>query len=121
MEEIKRSQKKEAPYEIWEQRGFLTVCPGSMVQYSDVTAWYKRMHDDYKITIWKGGYDRALADYWIQEMELEFGKVMEKVAQGPVTWTAPMNEMAALLCEKKINYNNNPIFKWCLSNTHVKT
>ena len=46
---------------------------------------------------------------------------MEAVPQGPITWTAPMNEMGAILSEKKLNYNNNPIFKWCLTNTGVKT
>ena len=25
-----------------------------------------------------------------------------------------------MLADKKINYNNNPILKWCLSNTGVK-
>ena len=45
---------------------------------------------------------------------------MEKVIQGPITWTAPMRELGAMLCDKQINYNNNPILKWCLSNTGVK-
>ena len=91
-----------------------------MVRYSDVTAWFKEMSDKYKITIWRCGYDRALADYWVQEMKDTFGDVMEAVPQGPITWTAPMNELGAMLCEKRVNYNNNPIFKWCLSNTAVK-
>lgn len=120
MRQIEESNAKEAPYKTWEERGLLTVCPGAMVQYSDVTAWYEQMRDEYKITLWRCGYDRALADYWVQEMEQNFGKVMEAVPQGPITWTAPMQEMGALLTEKKINYNDNPIFKWCLSNTGVK-
>lgn len=121
LKEIEESNAKEAPYRLWEERGLLTVCEGSMVQYSEVTEWFKQMRDLYKITLWRCGYDRALADYWVQEMKQEFGDVMEAVPQGPITWTAPMNEMGALLSEKKINYNNNPIFKWCLSNTSVKT
>jgi phage terminase large subunit-like protein len=28
--------------------------------------------------------------------------------------------MAADLKEKKVNYNNNPILKWCLTNTVIK-
>lgn len=121
MREIEESNVKEAPYRKWEERGLLTICPGAMVQYSLVTEWFKKMRDEHKITLWRCGYDRALADYWVQEMKMEFGDVMEAVAQGPITWTAPMNEMGAMLSEKRINYNNNPIFKWCLSNTGVKT
>lgn len=120
VEAIEATSSKEAPYKIWEERGLLTLCRGSMVRYSDVTAWFNEMADKYKITLWRCGYDRALADYWVQEMRDNFGDVMEAVPQGPITWTAPMNELGAMLCEKRVNYNNNPIFKWCLSNTAVK-
>lgn len=72
-----------------------------MVNYSDVTAWFAAMRDEHKILLWKCGYDRALAGYWQVEMADTFGQsVMEKVAQGPFTWTAPMKELGAMLAEK---------------------
>ena len=92
-----------------------------MITYADVTAWFKKMKDEYKIDMWRCGYDRALAGYWVEEMSSVFGEsVMEKVAQGPFTWTAPMKELGAMLTDKMVNYNNNPMLKWCLSNTGVK-
>jgi len=119
---LETTSSKEAPYRIWNERGLLTICEGTMVNYSDVTAWFAKMRDQYQIDLWKLGYDRALAGYWAEEMAGEFGQsVMEKVAQGPFTWTAPMKELGAMLADKKINYNANPILKWCLSNTAVKT
>lgn len=121
IEELEAESSKEAPYKKWEEKGLMTFCRGEMVQYSDVTAWFKKMRDEYQIDIWCCGYDRAMANYWVQEMEAEFGKIMEAVPQGAKTWTVPMKEMGAVLCEHGINYNNNPIFKWCLSNTAVKT
>lgn len=112
---------KEAPYQKWADRGLLTICEGSMVNYSDVTAWFLRMRDEYQIDLWKLGYDRALAGYWAEEMAQNFGQtVMEKVAQGAFTWTAPMKELGAMLADKRINYGNNPMLKWCMSNTGVK-
>lgn len=112
---------KEAPYKIWADRGLLTICDGSMVNYSDVTAWFVKMAEEHKIDLFKIGYDRALAGYWAEEMKSYFGDyAMEKVAQGPFTWTSPMKELGAMLEDKKINYNNNPILAWCLSNTGVK-
>ncbi len=72
--------------------------------------------------MWRCGYDRALAGYWAEEMCQVFGdSVMEKVAQGPITWTAPMKELGAMLTDKAINYNNNPMLKWCLSNVQAKS
>lgn len=117
---LEATSSKEAPYRAWEERGLITLCEGSMVRYSDVTRWFKEMRDKYKIDIWRLGYDRALANYWVEEMRSEFGDVMEAVPQGPITWTAPMNELGGMLADKRVNYNNNPIFKWCLTNTAVK-
>lgn len=110
---------KEAPYKIWAERGLLTICEGNRVNYSDVTAWFCQMRDQYKIDAWKVGYDRALAGYWVDEMKSN-GFEMESVAQGPFTWSQPMREMGAALEGKKVNYNKNPILVWYLSNTAVK-
>lgn len=46
---------------------------------------------------------------------------MVKVNQGARTMSNPMKEMAADLKDKKINYNNNPILKWCLLNTAIES
>ena len=93
-----------------------------MVDFHQVTEWYAKMRDELGIDLWRLGYDRALAGYWVEDMQKAFGNsVMEKVAQGPFTWTAPMKELGAMLTDKKINYNANPMLAWCLSNTGVKT
>ena len=121
IDKLEATTTKEAPYKIWADRGLLTLCQGSMVNYADVTAWFQKMRDEYRIDMWRCGYDRALAGYWAEEMCQVFGdSVMEKVVQGPLTWTAPMKELGAMLSDKMINYNNNPMLKWCLSNTGVK-
>ena len=121
IDKLEATTTKEAPYKIWADRGLLTLCQGSMVNYADVTAWFQKMRDEYRIDMWRCGYDRALAGYWAEEMASVFGdSVMEKVVQGPITWTAPMKELGAMLSDKMINYNNNPMLKWCLSNTGVK-
>ena len=45
------------------------------------------------------------------------GFKMEEVIQGAKTMSNPMKELEADLKDKKVNYNNNPILKWCLLNT----
>ena len=32
----------------------------------------------------------------------------------------PMKQLEADLLDKSVNYNNNPVLKWCLTNTEVK-
>ena len=46
---------------------------------------------------------------------------MVPVRQGVCTLSAPMKDLASDLEQKLIVYGNNPIDKWCLANTQVKT
>jgi len=119
VEHLEDKNTNEAPYRIWEKRGLLTICSGNRVNYSDVTAWFVKMRDEWKIDPVKIGYDRALAGYWVDEMKNN-NFVMEQVAQGSFTWSQPMREMGAAIAAHKVNYNNNPVLKWCLSNTAAK-
>ena len=119
IEHLEDKNTNEAPYRKWAERGLLTICEGNRVNFSDVTAWFLQMRDEYKIDAFKVGYDRALAGYWVEEMKSN-GFTMEPVAQGPFTWSQPMREMGAALADKIVNYNNNPLLLWCLSNTAVK-
>lgn len=119
LDKLDEHNSQEAPYKIWRDKGLLTVCSGNRVNYSQVTEWFVQMQEEYKIDPIYVGYDRALAGYWVDEMKAN-GFQMEAVAQGPFTWSQPMREMGAAFADKKVNYNNNPILKWCLSNTAVK-
>ena len=119
VEYLEEKNTNEAPYRLWADRRLLKICSGNRVNYSDVTAWFVEMRDKYKIDPYKIGYDRALAGYWVEEMKNE-NFTLEQVAQGPFTWSQPMKEMGAALGGHIVNYNNNPILKWCLSNTAVK-
>lgn len=118
IEFLEEKNTNEAPYRLWADRGLLTICTGNRVNYADVTAWFVEMRDKYKIDPYKIGYDRALAGYWVEEMK-DNGFTLEQVAQGPFTWSQPMKEMGAAFGGHIVNYNNNPMLKWCLSNTAV--
>jgi phage terminase large subunit-like protein len=49
------------------------------------------------------------------------GFKLDPVRQGAQTMSIPMKELKADLMAKNLNYNNNPITKWCLSNTVIKS
>lgn len=117
---IEKTAAKEAPYKLWAEQGWLTICKGAQVNYSDVTAWFIDMVETYDIRPLWISYDRALSGYWVPEMQ-EYGFEMEKCAQGPYTWSQPMREMQAAFSEHRVLYNNNPILRWCLLNTAKKS
>ena len=107
------------PYDLWEQRGLVTICDGAKVNYTDVTEWYLKLNSEYEISTAFIGYDPWNSNYWIDEMK-SCGFEMIEIRQGAKTMSNPMKQLEADLMTKTINYNNNPITKWCLTNTEVK-
>jgi phage terminase large subunit-like protein len=115
-----RSKEDKIPYDIWHDRGLLRTTPGNRVHHKYVTEWFVEVQNEYDIYIPWTGYDRYSAVYWVEEMQNHFGTgSMEAVAQGKATLSGPMKLLGADLKAKLVNYNNNPIDKWCLSNTAV--
>ncbi|PEI73437.1 terminase [Bacillus wiedmannii] len=115
-----RSKEDKIPYDLWYEQDLLRTTPGNSVHYKYVTEWFLEIRDEYGIYLPWIGYDRWSAKYWVEEMEGYFGKeAMVPVAQGKQTLSSPMKLLGADLESKKVNYNNNPIDKWCLSNTAI--
>lgn len=116
----KRVQEDKIPYDKWHEQGYLRLCSGNTIDYSDITDWFLEMLNEYDITPLWIYYDNYSARYWVDEMEA-YGFKMIKTHQGARTLSLPMQNMGADLQKKKINYNNHPILKWCLTNTGVET
>ena len=113
-----RVKIEKIPYDKWLERGLIRLCNGNSINYSDITAWFIEMINNYGITPLWIYYDNYSAKYWVEEMKAQ-GFKMERCIQGAKTLSLPMQQLGADLKAKKINYNNNPILKWCLTNTGV--
>jgi phage terminase large subunit-like protein len=115
----KRIKEDNVPYDIWIKKGFVTLTEGNQNDFSLVTQWFMKMIQTYGIRPLWVGYDPWNSQYWIKEME-DLGFNMEKVRQGIYSLSEPMKIMEADLKNNFVNYNNNPIMKWCLANTQAK-
>ncbi|MDW4224046.1 terminase large subunit [Staphylococcus saprophyticus] len=116
----KRVEEDKIPYDKWHEQGYLRLCSGNTIDYSDITDWFLEMLNEYDITPLWIYYDNYSARYWVDEMEA-YGFKMIRTQQGARTLSLPMQNMGADLQKNKINYNNHPILKWCLTNTGVET
>ncbi|MDT3924927.1 terminase large subunit [Staphylococcus saprophyticus] len=116
----KRVDEDKIPYDKWYEQGLLRLCSGNTIDYSDITDWFLEMLNDYDITPLWIYYDNYSARYWVDEME-GYGFKLVRTPQGAKTLSLPMQNMGADLQKNKINYNNHPILKWCLTNTGVET
>lgn len=115
----KRVQEEKIPYDKWLEAGQLRLCEGNSIVYSDVTAWFLEIVNEYEITPAWIYYDSYSAKYWVQEME-NHGFNMVRCIQGAKTLSLPMHQLGADLKAKKVNYNNSSILKWCISNTGIQ-
>lgn len=115
----KHIQEDRIPYDKWKEAGLLRLCKGNTINYSDITDWFISMVKEKGITPAWVYYDSWSARYWVEEMEAN-GFNMVKCIQGARTMSIPMQNLAADLQAKRVIYNNNPILKWCLSNTCVE-
>ncbi len=118
----KRIKEDKMHYDIWHKQGFLRLCPGNTIRVEDVKDWFYEMYEKYDIYLSYCGYDSWSSRHFVDIMKDSFGEeCMRPVIQGKKTLSLPMQQMGADLKAKLINYNNNPITRWCLSNTSVDT
>jgi len=120
VEMLEQTNIREAPYKLWAEQGWLTLCDGATVDFHAVTQWFLDMVEKHNIRPLFLGYDRALAGYWAEEM-ITAGFDIEKIAQGARTWTYPFKQLAGLFEEHRIVYQNSPLLRWAILNTGVKS
>lgn len=107
------------PYDKWLKNGLLRLSGTSKIDYHDVTLWFIEQVQQLGLRPLWIGYDSWNAQFWCDDMK-NYGFVMQEVRQGYKTESAPLKQLKADLMDKKINYNNNPILKWNLSNVVCK-
>ena len=115
-----RVHDEKIPYDKWLESGLLRLCQGNTINYHDVTAWFLEMVEKYDVTPAWIYYDSYSARYWVDEMQNR-GFNMIRCIQGAKTLSLPMQKLGADLQKKLVNYNNNPLLKWCITNTGIQT
>ncbi|MGX7091552.1 terminase large subunit [Hutsoniella sourekii] len=114
-----RSQEERQLLKTWADQGLLKLVEGNKINYSVVTDWFISLVKNFGITIPWIYYDPWNSQYWADEMT-SAGFNMIECRQGYRTLSTPMKNLEADLEAKRINYNDNNLLKWCLSNTTVK-
>lgn len=108
-----------ADYKRWARDGILTICAGydnNLIEVADYLANLKKQFD---IRILKCGYDQRFAREFLERMEF-YGIETERILQTPDVMSSPMKQVEAELKAHLINYGNNELDRWCLSNCSVK-
>lgn len=113
-----------ARYAEWAKQGYMTICEGNDIDLSVCADWFFYLCKNYGITLYKCGYDQRFAKEWIRRME-DYGWTKEYGDLEMVLQDAKTLHNALMLCEadlkaRLINYNENPVDRWCFSNSSLK-
>lgn len=118
-----RQERDNVPYTLWVEQGLMRTCPGNKCDKRIFLEWFKELRDKEDLYVLYIGYDpwhvddTLLRDFWA-----EFGpNCMVPIRQGAYTLSQPMKDLRADFQAGLVVYDNNPIDKWCLINTEVKT
>ena len=113
-----------AKYKEWAQAGYITICEGNDIDLTVVADWFYTLARDYDIKLYKCGYDQRFAKDWLKRMDdygwsKEYGDV-EMVLQNAQTLNNAVLLVEADLKAHYINYNENPVDRWCFKNSCLK-
>ena len=116
--------KEGAHYKEWVQKGYITLSEGNDIDLSLVADWFYKLVKTYGIKLYKCGYDQRFAKDWLAQMETygwskQYGDV-EMVLQNAQTLNNALNLVEADLKARLINYNENPVDRWCFANSCLK-
>jgi len=113
-----------AKYKEWAQQGFITICDGNDIDLTVVADWFYQLVKLHGVTLYKCGYDQRFAKDWLGRME-EYGWSKQyddvvMILQNAQTLNNALLLVEADLKAKLINYNENPVDRWCFSNSCLK-
>lgn len=108
-------------YREWAKQGLVTICPGSEVDADMVARWFESLYEQYRMKPFKIGYDNWHSQGFKKNIADYFGEdVLFRVPMDFKTLSNPMAILESDLRRKVLNYRNNPIDRWCLSNVAIK-
>ena len=118
---LKNSDDKEsgAKYEEWAKQGLIRIAEGNEVDVSAVADWFAELYKEHGIKTYKVGYDQRFAKEFLKRMD-DYGFEYEMIYQSRYVLSSPMRLVEADIRDQNINFNNNEIDKWCLTNTSVQ-
>lgn len=115
---LEKVRKENINYDKWAAEGYVTVTPGNVIDYDFVKADILRIVADYDLRT--SAYDRWNSSQTIIDLQNE-GMECNPFGQGYGSMSAPTKEFEKLVLTGKIEHFGNPVLRWMLASTLVKT
>lgn len=116
---IRRAQEDNVPYDVWRDRGWIRITPGSVVDDETI---YRFVVDELPgmfPTLGEIGFDRWSA----RSLTVALTKRGIELVEVPQTYaglSAPMKVTEALVRSGRLRHDGNPVMRWCMSNVETR-
>jgi phage terminase large subunit-like protein len=89
-----------------------------------VSDWFFKLQKEHGVALFKCGYDQRFAKDWLRRMEeynwsKQYGDI-EMILQDAKTLNNAIRLVETDLKAQLINYNENPVDRWCFKNSCLK-
>lgn len=115
---LEKIRKENINYDHWVRQGFVKVTPGNITDYDFVKADILKIAADYNLK--STAYDRWNSSQTIIDLSNE-GLTFNPFGQGYGSMSAPTKQFEALVLSGQLEHFGNPVLRWMLSSTLVKT
>lgn len=115
-----------AKYKEWSQtinpvtgEPYVIVIKGNKINQKHVADWYQSLRSKYQIETIAIGFDPWHSDVFLMwtDKKTGYGFNTQKIYQNSKLMSYPMKTLERDLNAKLVNYANNPVLKYCFSNT----
>ena len=100
-------------YQKWRDDGWLTVTPGEVADYDYIEADVGRSLEQFSVQ--EIGFDRWNSTQLVNNLMAKEAPMVQ-MAQGPITFNAPMRELERRMKSGTLDHGGDPVLQWMASN-----
>ena len=114
-----RAKRDRAPYDIWEQQGFIRAIPGASIDYETVAKDIADILSDCDVKAL--AFDRWRFDLLKKEMD-EIGLELPLLpfGQGFKDMAPAIDRLEELLMNEQVSHGMNPVLTMCMNNARIE-
>lgn len=110
----RRADNDSAPYALWAEQGYLTACPGDIVDRLIVEDFIRNMCDRFDVQ--ECVFDVALARELMENLESS-GIPVAAFPQTLMNFAKPVDTFEDMFLNRRLCHGGNPLLRWAVGNT----
>nr|WP_274604806.1 terminase TerL endonuclease subunit [Rhizobium sp. CFBP 13726] len=109
----KRADNDSAPYPLWAEQGWMTVCDGDIVDYATVEGYIRYLVELFDVR--EVVFDVALAREMMESLEND-GIPVAAFPQTLMNFAKPVDTFEDMFLNRRL-VHDSPALRWCIGNT----